>query len=104
MAQELKELKAKVKALEGMAQIEGRTRTLENQNRKRARTDEHLTSQSNSFASYQDSSIQSTIEHSSSSDSSEIIYYPRKQLRYSYARGIKVTSSYTLKASSSLRE
>jgi Flp pilus assembly CpaE family ATPase len=43
MAQELEELKAKVKALEGMAQIEGRTRTLENQNRKRARTDEHLT-------------------------------------------------------------
>jgi hypothetical protein len=44
MAQELEELKAKVKALKRMAQIEGRTRTLENQNRKRARTDEHLTS------------------------------------------------------------
>jgi Flp pilus assembly CpaE family ATPase len=44
MTQELEELKAKVKTLKGMAQIEGRTRTLENQNRKRARTDKHLTS------------------------------------------------------------
>jgi hypothetical protein len=55
IAQELEELKAKVKALEEMVQIEGRTHT--NQNRKRARTDEHLTGQSDSFASYQDSLI-----------------------------------------------
>jgi hypothetical protein len=102
IAQELEELKAKVKALEEMVQIEGRTHS--NQNRKRARTDEHLTGQSDSFASYQDSSIRSTTEHSSLSDSSEIIYHPRKRLRHSYARGIKVTPSYTLKASSSLRE
>jgi hypothetical protein len=41
IAQELKELKAKVKALEEMVQIEGRTHS--NQNRKRARTNEHFT-------------------------------------------------------------
>jgi hypothetical protein len=50
IAQELEELKAKVKALKEMVQIEGRTHS--NQNRKRACTDEHLTGQSDSFASY----------------------------------------------------
>jgi hypothetical protein len=50
IAQELKELKAKVKALEEIVQIKGRTYS--NQNRKRACTNKHLTSQSDSFASY----------------------------------------------------
>jgi hypothetical protein len=50
IAQELEELKAKVKALEKIVQIKGRTHL--NQNQKRACTDEHLTGQSDSFVSY----------------------------------------------------
>ena len=94
MSQELAELRARVKALEGMARIG---------NRKRAREDKHLLSQPEPLSSYQTSSIRSTVEQDSS-DSSEINYSARKRSRYSYTRGIKVTPSYTLKTSSSLRE
>ena len=92
IAQELAKLQARIKALEE----EARTG-----NRKRAREDKHLFSQSEPLSSYQDSSIRSTIELDSS-DSSEFTYPARKRSRYT--RGIKVTFSYTLKTSLSLRE
>ena len=94
IAQELAKLQARIKALEE----EARTG-----NRKRAREDKHLFSQSDPSSSYQDSSIRSTIEQDSS-DSSEFTYPARKRSRYSHTRGIKVTPSYTLRTSSSLRE
>ena len=94
MAQELAELRARVKALEGIARIG---------DRKRARKDKHLFSQLEPLSSSQTSSIRSTIEQDSS-DSSETNYPARKRSRYSYTRDIKVTLSYTLKTSSSLRE
>ena len=119
--QELKELNARVKALEEMARIEDRLRVLEN--RKRSRTDETIDDQSTnapvepseaiarpSRGSTRDPpssrghhpSTNQLAEPNSSDSSSSSTYHRHKQP--CYTKGIKVTPSYTLKVTSSLRE
>jgi hypothetical protein len=124
-SQELKELNTKVKALEEMARLEDRLRILENRKRSypndisrgleisesprnsgpayhtRRREDE-LPSPRNQMSG-QRSSIRPSIElDGSESSSSEEIQHQHKRRRYT--KGIKITPSYTLKVSSSLRE
>jgi len=119
--QELKELNARVKALEEMARIEDRLRALESRKRPRSEISEDApppegpvepvarlqpsTRGSRSPSSHQDrlATIRPSIElDDSDSGSSNTVVYPRKRQRFT--RGIKVTPSYTLKVSSSLRE
>jgi hypothetical protein len=109
-SQELKELNARVKALEEMAKLEDRLKILEN--RKRLRSDdpednqpehqpEHSMGPPSSLGRY--SVIRPSIElDESESSSSETIRHPHKRRRCT--KGIKITPSYTLKTSSSLRE
>jgi hypothetical protein len=112
--QELEELDTRVTALERMAQIEKRLQHLERQKRPYEATDEPRDQDGPATfpntlplprhsPDYQDSPIRLSIEHDSSSDSSDVaIRHRHKRPRYS--KGIKVTPSYTLKVSSSLRE
>jgi hypothetical protein len=118
--QELKELNTRVKALEEMARLEDRLKILESRKRT-SQAIEDLISQSgpsvpqpipqhllplpgsSSIISSQASVIRPSIEQDNPSDSSNTTTYrPYKRARYT--RSIKVTPSYTLKVSSSLRE
>jgi hypothetical protein len=97
-----------------MARIEDRLRGLESRKRASETLDEPQDQHRDSVVpgalplpaqllDYQGSPIRSTIERDSSSDLSDIAGY-RQHKRPRYSRGIKVTPSYTLKISSSLRE
>ena len=118
-------IKLQTKALEKLAQIEDRLQVLEG--RKRAyeaidtsidqsgsatgridrppwARDSLISSSHHSSSSYAHANRASTIrEQESSSDSDSTPRHP-KRARYSYARGIKITPSYTLTTGSSLRE
>jgi hypothetical protein len=104
--QERKELNARIKALEDMAQMEDRLRALEN--RKRSH-DAATESPARAPSSPREPSTSNQQEHYSpvftgtESDGSDSTYTHRHK-RQRYGRGIKVTPSYTLKVISSLRE
>jgi len=99
--QELKELNARVKALEEMARIEDRLRLLEN--RKRPRDSETSDNPRSSRGPSHTSVLPSVeLDNSDSGSTNSVAYHRHKRLRYT--KGIKVTPSYTLKISSSLRE
>src|SRR5271154_1541714 len=111
-SQELTELNTRITALEKMARMEDRLRSLEKRKRTEAINDS--ISQASPFGSSdqqlqpeyslnQASLIRSSIEQDFSSDSSDLVTYHRNK-RPCYTQGIKVTPSYTLKVSSSLRE
>jgi len=121
-SQELKELNTRIKAFEEMARMEDRLRTLESRKRPRSELSEsallpegptaglqpHTRSTGNS-SSHQNRStlLRPSIELDSSesdsnSSSNTVTYHRHKRRRFT--RGIKVTPSYTLKVSSSLRE
>jgi hypothetical protein len=123
-SQELKELNTRIKAFEEMAQMEDRLKALENRKRPRSQESSDLTlppEDSTAPAGLSEtptrpaeaplpsrgsSSHHQTHTHSSddssSSSSSTTTYHRYKRQRYT--KGIKVTPSYTLKVSSSLRE
>jgi hypothetical protein len=116
-SQELKELNAKVKALEEMAKIEDRFKTLEKRKRPKSPTDVESNqpkrrrqqqyqpepSENPSSSHGHASSLLATIEPDDSEPGSpKATHYTNKQ--HNYTRGIKITPSYTLKTSSSLRE
>ena len=116
-SQERRELNTRIKAFEDMAQMEDRLRALESRKRQRPAEDpdddEYLSRQEYDQAGESPTNHQRTLSrHStirpsieledSESNSSGTLTHPRKRQRYS--RGIKVTPSYTLKVSSSLRE
>src|SRR5436190_8932360 len=121
--QELKELSAKIKALEEMARLEDRLRALENRKRPRSEPSQSALPPENPTVGLQQSTrdsrhsssrqdrpptIQPSIEldnsdsNSSSSSSNSVTYHRHKRQRIT--RGIKITPSYILKVSSSLRE
>ena len=113
-AQERKELNTRIRAFEEMAQMEDRLRALEH--RKRSHDSEAAElpidnprtlspTRAPSNPREHRLAIHDSIEYSSDSSSSTTgnpAYHRRKRQRYS--RGIKVTPTYTLKVSSSLRE
>ena len=121
-SQELRELNARIKAVEEIAQMEDRLRALESRKRPRSEFSESAiplenpiagqqrpTRSSGNSSSHQDypttticpsDRLDSSSSDSSSSDT--VTYYRHKRQRFT--RGIKVTPSYTLKVSSSLRE
>jgi hypothetical protein len=125
-SQELKELNTRVKALEEMARLEDRLRALENRKRPRSTgTEDQLDHQLDrqldrqpsrqldpsepersanlSNASRHHSIIRPSIElDDSESSSSDTI--PHQYKRRRYTKGIRITPSYTLRISSSLRE
>jgi hypothetical protein len=117
-SQELKELSTRIKALEEMARLEDRLRALENRKHPRSiGTEDQLNHQLSrqldssepersvhlSNASQHYSAIQPSIElDNSESSSSDTILHQHKRRRYT--KGIRITPSYTLRASSSLRE
>jgi len=107
--QELKELNTRIKAFEEMARMEDRLKLLEN--RKRPHEEERFetptepprpTSGVSSNSQRRHSRIRQSIESDNSDSSLNIDYHRHKRQRYT--KGIKVTPSYTLKVSSSLRE
>jgi len=119
--QELKELNARIKALEEMARMEDRLRVLESRKRPRSQGSTELLEDPivdtnaeaplplrghRSSSSHRRTYISSTTElddsDSDSSSSDTVIRHRHKRQRFT--RGIKVTPSYTLKVSSSLRE
>jgi hypothetical protein len=111
-SQELKELNARVKALEEMAKLEDRLRALENRKRPRS-TDTESQPERQPDDDYDEpthpsslgrySIVRPSIElEDSESSSSGTIQRPNKRRRYT--KGIKVTPGYILKVSSSLRE
>jgi hypothetical protein len=112
--QELKELNARLKALEEMARIEDRFRLLENRKRRTTEDQVDQPGSSNSIGNQYPapanppstlgyySAIRPSIEPEDSDSSSRTIYRPHKRRRYT--KGIKITPSYTLKTSSSFRE
>jgi hypothetical protein len=105
-SQELKELSARVKALEEMARLEDRLRTLENRKRPRL-SEEQLEYPASDHHSNPGSRnhppiLQPSIELGDSDSSSDTTQYRTKRRRYT--KGIKVNPSYTLRVSSSLRE
>jgi hypothetical protein len=116
-SQELKELNARIKTFEEMARLEDRLRALENRKRPRSQESSDLTLPPEDPTAHNrlieaplpsrgSSSHHQTHTHSSddssSSSSSTTTYHRHKRQRYT--KGIKVTPSYTLKVSSSLRE
>jgi len=121
-SQELKELNTRIKAFEEMARMEDRLRALESRKRPRSELSEsallpegltaglqpHTRSTGNS-SSHQDRptllrpSIELDSSESDSNSSSNTVTYHRYKRRR-FTREIKVTPSYTLKVSSSLRE
>ena len=116
--QELKELNARIKSFEEMVRMEDRLRALETRKRSRTELDEPLPFEdptpelrppsrgSRNSSSHQDRlpTIRSSIEldDSDSSSSKSVTYHRHKRQRFT--KGIKVTPSYILKISSSLRE
>ena len=108
LQQELADLAARVTALERITQIEERLTRLENRKRTSEAIDDLIDQSqpkqdhfSGSSADYQASLMRSTIEEDT--DSSDTATY-RPTKRSCYGRGIKVTPSYILRTSSSLRE
>ena len=121
-SQELKELSTRVKALEEMARLEDRLRALESRKRPRSTTtedqlDRQLDGQPDgqpdrqpdpyelerSSTSRHHSIIQPSIElDNSNSSSSDTMLHQHKRRRFT--KGIRITPSYTLRISSSLRE
>jgi hypothetical protein len=116
-ASELKELNARIKALEEMAKLEDRLRLLEN----RKRTSDAITGAASQedpfvlrnpsiapgFSGYQASVMRQSIEPGGSDyseSSSETADHHRHKRRRNNRRGIKIIPSYTLKVNSSLRE
>jgi hypothetical protein len=105
--QEQKELNSRIKAFEEMAQMEDRLRALENRKRSHdsgpAEPPTRATSSPREpSTSHQQEHYSSVFTGTESDDSDTTLIHRRKRQRYS--RGIKVTPSYTLKVSSSLRE
>ena len=117
-SQELKELSTRVKALEEMARLEDRLKALESQKRPRFTTtedqlDRQLDGQPDrqpdpyklerSSTSRHHSIIQPSIElDNSNSSSSDTMLHQHK--RRHFTKGIRITPSYTLRVSSSLKE
>ena len=117
-SQELKELNARIKAFEEMARMEDRLRALESRKRPRSQESSDLTlppeaplppegssSQRQSHggsSSHHRTHTHSETDDSNSSSSTTVTHHRHKRPRYT--KGIKVTPSYTLKVSSSLRE
>ena len=124
-SQELKDLNVRIKAFEEMAKMEDRLRALETRKRPRSQESSNLTLPaeaplpaggpssrhytaplpSRGSSSHQQSHqthTHSIIDDSDSSSSTTITHYCHKRL--CYTKGIKVTPSYTLKVSSSLRQ
>jgi hypothetical protein len=113
-SQELKELNSRIKAFEEMARMEDRLRLLENRKRQRdseatenhqlERPIDHSSTLPPDRAAFRESypNPLATIEHSDSESrsSNDLDCHRHKRQR----RGIKVTPSYTLRVSSSLRE
>ena len=117
--QELKELNARIKAFEEMARMEDRLRALESRKRPRSQGSPEFPEDtiapprlseaplpSRSSLGHRQTHVRPSIEidssSSNSSTSSTITYHRHKRQRLT--RGIKITPSYTLKVSSSLRE
>ena len=127
-SQELKELNARIKAFEEMARMEDRLRALESRKRPRSHESSDLTLPpedptattriseaplpSGGSSSHRQTHTGSSSRHqththsptddSDSSSSTTVTHHRHKRPRYT--KGIKVTPSYTLKVSSSLRE
>jgi Zinc knuckle len=121
-SQELKELNARIKAFEEMARLEDRLRALESRKQPRSQESSELTlppedpaastrrseaplpSGGSSSRQAHQARIRSSAEldDSDSSSSTTVTHHRHKRLRFT--KGIKVTPSYTLKVSSSLRE
>lgn len=111
--QELKELTAKVKALEDMARLEDRLKALENRKRSAPPTEESTSSPNRQLEPQpflEAESVEPTqlrVENSdtdSSSSSERTFRESGRSKRRKTNRGIKVTPSYTLRVNSSLRE
>jgi hypothetical protein len=126
-SQELKELNTRIKAFEEMAKMEDRLRALESRKRPRSQESSDLTLPpenptaptrlteaplpSGGSSSHRQTHGGSSSHHrthtrssddSDSSSSTTVTHHRHKRQRYT--KGIKVTPSYTLKVSSSLRE
>jgi hypothetical protein len=118
-SQELKELNARVRTLEEMARLEDRLKALENRKRPRSATTprsaatehqlerqldphepEHSANPSSVSRHYPLIRPSIELDDSESSSSDTMHQYKRRR----YTKGIKITPSYTLKVSSSLRE
>ena len=109
--QELKKLNTRVKALEEIACIEDRLRLLENRKHPRdsKTSDNPRSSRGPSYTTRPSRGPSHTsvlpsveLDNSDSGSTNSVAYHRHKRLRYT--KGIKVTPSYTLKISSSLRE
>ena len=105
----LAELTARVTALEKIAQIEERLTRLENRKRTSEAIDDLISQPvpqdqlfSGTSSGHQASPIWPSVEGDTSDSSGTTNYRPYKRARYS--RGIKITPSYSLRISSSLRE
>ena len=107
----LVELTARVTALEKIAQIEERLTRLENRKRTNEALDDLIGQPqpvpqdqplSGTSSGHQASPIWPSVEGDTSDSSGIVNYRPYKRAHYS--RGIKITPSYTLRVSSSLRE
>ena len=107
-SQELKELNNRIKAFEEMARMEDRLRALESRKRPRSQESSDLTLPPEAPLPPEGSSSRNqTHSHSSTNDSdssSSTTVTHHRHKRQRYTKGIKVTPSYTLKVSSSLRE
>ena len=114
-SQELKELNARIKAFEEMARMEDRLRALENRKRPRSQESSDLTLPpeaptrlaeaplpSGGSFSHRQTHGRPEPDDSDTSSSTTVTHHRHKRQRYT--KGIKVTPSYTLKVSSSLRE
>jgi hypothetical protein len=107
--QERKELNAQIKALEEMAQMEDRLRALENRKRSHDAAAEspapaRASSSPRELSPSNQQERHSPTTTSSDSDGSDNSTYAHRHKRRRYSKGIKVTPSYTLRVSSSLRE
>jgi len=117
-SQELKELNTRIKAFEEMARMEDRLKALESRKRPRSELSSSVLPPEEPTAGLPPSNrgsrdpsshynhpttIRPSIEQDDSdSSSSNTVEHPQKRRRFT--KGIKVTPSYTLKVSSSLRE
>ena len=114
-SQELKELNNRIKAFEEMARMEDRLKALESRKRPRSQESSDLTLPpeattrvseaplpSRGSSSRHQTHTHSPTDDSDSSSSTTVTHHRHKRPRYT--KGIKVTPSYTLKVSSSLRE
>jgi hypothetical protein len=119
-SQELKELNARIKAFEEMARMEDRLRALESRKRPRSQESPGLSEDpiaptglseaplpprnSRGSSSHHYAYTHSSVEPDSSDSSSSSTVIQHRHKRQRFTRGIKITPSYTLKVSSSLRE